>query len=40
MLFIQKSIAVFHLVRLVEITGFITDHAENDGDMQHAMITE
>jgi hypothetical protein len=37
---IQNPIAVFHLVRLVEIIGFITDHSENDGDMGCAMITE
>jgi hypothetical protein len=37
---IQNPIAVFHLVRLAEIIGFITDHAENDGDMLRAMNTE
>jgi hypothetical protein len=37
---IQNPIAVFHLVRLAEITGFITDHAENAGDMRRTMSTE
>jgi hypothetical protein len=37
---IQNPIAVFHLAGPPEITGFITDQAENDGDMQRAMITE
>jgi uncharacterized protein Yka (UPF0111/DUF47 family) len=37
---IQNPIALFHLVKLAEIIGFVTDHAEDAGDMQRAMITE
>jgi hypothetical protein len=37
---IQNPIALFHLVRLPEIIGSITNHAENAGDMRRAMITE
>jgi hypothetical protein len=37
---IQNPIAGFHLGRPAVITGFITDHAENDGSMRRAMITE
>lgn len=34
----QDPIASFHLIRLVQILGEITDHAENAGDMMRTMI--
>jgi predicted phosphate transport protein (TIGR00153 family) len=37
---IEDPVAVFHLVRLAEITGSIADHAENAGDMMRAMIAK
>ena len=37
---IQNPVALFHLVRLAEIIDFITNHAENAGDMRRAMNTE
>jgi predicted phosphate transport protein (TIGR00153 family) len=35
---IDDAVAVYHLVRLAEIIGSISDHAENAGDMMRAMI--
>ncbi|MBW1922615.1 MAG: TIGR00153 family protein [Deltaproteobacteria bacterium] len=35
---IDDALAVFHLVRLVEIVGHIADHAENASDRMRAMI--
>ena len=35
---IDDGVAVYHLVRLAEIIGSISDHAENAGDMMRAMI--
>jgi uncharacterized protein len=35
---IEDALAVFHLVRLVEIVGHIADHAENASDRMRAMI--
>jgi hypothetical protein len=32
-------VTVFHMIRLAEILGSITDHAENAGDMMRAMIS-
>jgi hypothetical protein len=37
---IQNPVALFHLVKLAEIIGSITDHAENAGDMRRTMITK
>jgi len=34
MIFIQNPIAVFYPGRLAEMIGFITDDAENDGDLR------
>jgi predicted phosphate transport protein (TIGR00153 family) len=35
---IDDGVTVYHLVRLAEIIGSISDHAENAGDMMRAMI--
>lgn len=35
---VTDGVAVFHLVRLVELTGDVANHAENAGDMMRAMI--
>ena len=35
---IDDAVAVYHLVRLAEIIGSISDHAENAGDMMRAMV--
>ena len=32
-------VAIFHVVRLVEIISSVADHAENAGDMMRAMIS-
>lgn len=32
-------VTVFHMIRLAEVIGSITDHAENAGDMMRAMIS-
>jgi len=37
---VQNLIASFHLVKLAEIIGSITNHAENADDMRRAMNTE
>ena len=37
---IYNPIALFHLVRLAEIIGSITNHTENARDMRRAMNTE
>jgi uncharacterized protein len=37
---VSDSVTVFHLVRLAEIIGSISDHAENAGDMMRAMIAK
>ena len=35
-----EPVSVFHLIRLVEIIGFITNHVENSGDIMKAMIAK
>ncbi len=37
---IDDAVAVYHLVRLAEIIGSISDHAENAGDMMRAMVAK
>ena len=36
---ISDPVTVFHMIKLAEIIGSITDHAENAGDMMRAMIS-
>lgn len=36
----KDPITVLHMLRLVEITGSIADHAENAGDMMRAMLAK
>jgi len=35
---VSDASATFHLIRLVELIGEVSDHAENAGDMMRAMV--
>lgn len=37
---ITDPVTVFHMIKLAEIIGSVTDHAENAGDMMRAMIAK